>query len=798
MLVFGKAKIYCYLYINMLRTVVTLALLGLVGTLHGSESWRLYDDSEVAIIQVSVAPEDLTWMYENVHSDSEHIASVQFTNIHIDETIDSVGFRLRGNTSRTSAKKSFKISFNTFVPGRQFYGVDKINLNGEHNDPSIIRSKLCWDHFHKLGLTASAASHAALYINDEYFGLYINVEHIDDEFLENHYEDPSGNLWKCLWPADLDYRGPDPASYWPWIDGDRPYDLKTNTDEYDFSQLARLISLVNNTPAEDLADSLESILLVDEVLKYFAMNVLLGGWDDYWFLRNNFYLYHEPSIDRFHWIPYDYDNTFSIDWFGIEWSEVNPYVFANFDNPPTPRPLAVRLMENEQYRDLYTHFIEFIRDNILDLSLWDAELLDLKSLITPWAEEDLYRVLDYGFSMDDFHASYSIEHYENQHVKRGLMEFVNLRMASVGPQLSYTGADPIVYDVWWEPQHPAPDDSIIVHAAAFGSLGLDGLTIAFHPGELTVILEYPMVYSPVVSTQNVTLSDRWVGIIPPLGDHGHGRFQVVALDLTGQGMVYPRNDFISLEVVEVVNSHLVINELLAINQASNPDPLGEYDDWVEIYNPTDAVISLSGLHLTDDPANLTKWSFPGGLQISPTTYLVVWCDNDEGQTGIHTNFKLDGDGEHLALVGGDGATIVDSISFPAQTTDVAYARIPDAGNQWGLLDPPTPGSSNTTSYTRVPGITPSETALYPCFPNPFNPSTQVKFALGQPEKVQIRVFDVLGSQRHILFDGPGHPGDYSLQWTALDASGRLLSPGIYFIQMQTETYLHTQKVLLLP
>ncbi|MBC8384211.1 MAG: CotH kinase family protein, partial [Candidatus Cloacimonetes bacterium] len=164
------------------------------------ESWKLYDDSEVATIEITVDPLALEWMYANVWSDSMHNATIHFSNAYIDETIEDVGFRLRGNTSRIAWKKSFKLSFNTFVPGREFYNVDKINLNGEHNDPSIIRSKLGWDIFKQIGQVASRASHAAVYINDVYYGLYISVEHIDDEFLNKNFSDPSGNLWKCHYP----------------------------------------------------------------------------------------------------------------------------------------------------------------------------------------------------------------------------------------------------------------------------------------------------------------------------------------------------------------------------------------------------------------------------------------------------------------------------------------------------------------------------------------------------------------------------------------------------------------------
>ena len=157
----------------------------------------------------------------------------------------------------------------------------------------------------------------------DYFGLYINVEHIDDSFLSRNFENDNGNLWKCLWPADLTYRGNASEDYYPYYDDKRPYELKTNKDQYNYEKLARLIRIINQTP-----DSLELVLDTKKALQYFAMNVITGGWDDYRFLRNNFYLYHDPSDDLIHWIPYDYDNTLSIDWFDIDWSTIDPYDYS--------------------------------------------------------------------------------------------------------------------------------------------------------------------------------------------------------------------------------------------------------------------------------------------------------------------------------------------------------------------------------------------------------------------------------------------------------------------------------------
>ncbi len=301
-----------------------------------TETEKLYDDTQVALIEIEVAPEAVDYMFSHPDSDSLHLCKVHFKNKYFDETIDSVGIRIRGNTSRDARKKSFKLSINGFVRGRTFHGVDKINLNGEHNDPSIIRSKLCWDLFQSIGMKASHASHVAVYINDKYYGLYISVEHIDDEFLKKNFQDPSGNLWKCLWPADLLYKGDDPDLYKERIGDRRIYDLRSNEDEDDYSQLARLIKVINLTPFSAFPDSLEKILNVYEAIKYFAVNILVGSWDDYRFLKNNYYLYYEPLTKKFHWIPYDYDNTFGIDWFGYDWSTIDPYDYPTIDDTPRP------------------------------------------------------------------------------------------------------------------------------------------------------------------------------------------------------------------------------------------------------------------------------------------------------------------------------------------------------------------------------------------------------------------------------------------------------------------------------
>lgn len=769
--------------------------------LFGNNDWKLYDDSQVAVIKITIHPTLLEYIFQNPESDTLYPATIHFKNAWIDEQVDSVGFRIRGNTSRSSKKKSFKLSFNTFVPGRQFYGVDKLNLNGEHNDPSIIRSKLCWDLFQQIGVTASRAAHAAVYINNIYYGLYISVEHIDDEFLQNHFSDDSGNLWKCLWPADLTYRGNNPANYYPYHDAKRPYELITNLVEYNYKPLARLIRIINNTPDNLFADSLEKVLIVPTFLKYLVVNVMVGSWDDYWFLKNNFYLYHEPAIDKFHWIPYDYDNTFGIDWFQIDWTAVDPYQYMNIEEfqgqGHGPRPLADRIMNQNQYRNLYTHFLDFYRKNVYALSRWESRLDSLKALISPWVAIDTFRVRDYGFTLSDFHNSYTNKSYSNQHVKRGIKEFVNLRNSNLDRQLKWVTSGPIIYTLDWWPKSPRADDSIYVHASVFSHIGLKNVTIQYRPENSTLTEKIPMIFRPIEKTTRVENADRWEGVIHPLGSKGSGRFLIQAEDLQNQKMLFPRTTPVLIQVSAADTINIVINEFLAKNNTVNLDKAGNHDDWLELYNPASKNIALGGFYLTDNSDNLTKWQFPADLVIRAHDYLLVWCDGQTDTQEIHASFNLQAEGEFIGLVASDGKTIIDSITYQPQQTDISFGRLPDGGKNWMHFKVPTPGKSNSNSSKVAENIQPGRFALYQNYPNPFNQKTIIRYHLPERSFVRLVIYNLLGEQIKELVSRIQEPGDITIEWDGTDETGLDTGSGVYFYQIYIEDYTQIHKMLLL-
>jgi len=147
---------------------------------------------------------------------------------------------------------------------------------------------------------------------------------------------------------------------------------------------------------------------------------------------------------------------------------------------------------------------------------------------------------------------------------------------------------------------------------------------------------------------------------------------------------------------------LVINEFMASNDNTIRDPQGHYDDWIEIHNYGADIIDIGGMFLTDNLSVPTKWRIPVNNPALTTIpaggYLLIWADEDSTDYGLHANFKLDADGEEIGLFDSDGATLIDSISFPDQTAGISYGRYSDADDNGRFFAIPSPGAENNGAY----------------------------------------------------------------------------------------------------
>lgn len=714
------------------------------------EEGEIYRDDVIPRIDITINPDTLDWIYENVESNIEFHATFQFNNGTINDTVENIGFRLRGNTSRVSAKKSFKISFNTYESGRDFYGLEKMNLNGEHNDPSVARTKICWDLLRSANIPAPRSNHVKVYINNNFYGLYINVEHIDEEFAESRFGNKDGNLYKCLYPADLNYIGSNPDQY-KLMSGDRRvYDLKTNTELDDYSDLANFIDILNNAPINQLANMMEPIFNVQDYLKIMALDVITSNWDGYIFNKNNFYLYHNTETGKFEYIPYDLDNTFGIDWFNIAWPERDIY---DWDNEY--RPLYERLLQVEKYKDWYSYYLKQISDELLVQEPFFNYLNQMRDQNYPIIQIDPYYPMDYGFSPQNYLDSF--DEALGMHVKYGIKEYTTIRKNTLNAQLSMNDIYPVLK--YFNIIHSGPDQPVTINIFAEDD----------NPS-MNVKLIYSLDY---IAQEPLTMFDDGLHGDGAAGDLVYGyvfndgfpdptllEAQVQATDNMGQVSVSPLSP-VSLYIFAGDPSMLFINELMADNATTITDESGEFDDWCEIYNGGDEPVWLGDKFLTDNTDNPSKWPCPDYV-IQPGEYLIIWADEDGGQGPFHTNFKLSKDGEEIGLFDSEanGFALIDQVIFDQQQTDISYGRDPDGGEDWIFYEHPTPGISNELSVVVEPVISRDQLIVFP------NPTTGNFIFLS-------KIVDFT------LFNGFGQIISLHSATDRLNVSG--FSPGLYLL-----------------
>ena len=145
-----------------------------------------------------------------------------------------------------------------------------------------------------------------------------------------------------------------------------------------------------------------------------------------------------------------------------------------------------------------------------------------------------------------------------------------------------------------------------------------------------------------------------------------------------------RNEFYNAQSY-LQNGDLVINELMSNNVSTVTDPSANFEDWIELYNPTNSPISTFGLFLTDTLDLLHKWELPNYL-IPAGGYAIIWADEDGGQGDMHANFRLSNLGEQIVLTNAD-SLVIDSITYLPQSDDVSFGRSPNGSGLFSMLTP---------------------------------------------------------------------------------------------------------------
>ena len=335
-----------------------------------------FDSSIVQDISINITTENWQDILNNPLDEEYHDTSVTFNGV----TLDSVAIRTKGNSSLISVAQSnsdrysFKLDINKYVDGQKFFGLKKFTLHNSFNDPSYMREAITYDLLTEIGVAAPQHAFVNLYVNDELFGLYLMVEAIDGEFLENNFTNANGDLYKPDGVgSDLKWISADIESY-------SDINLKTNEDTSDNGAFINFV--------EQLSAGSTDVIDVDSLLKYLSVSVALSNLDSYHgSLAHNYYLYEQDGI--FSLLPWDFNEAFGTFNMGCNGEDIRElYIDEPTSGSLADRPLVANVLSNSEYLETYHNYLWTLIEGSLSNDAFNARVNTIADLIRQHVTND--------------------------------------------------------------------------------------------------------------------------------------------------------------------------------------------------------------------------------------------------------------------------------------------------------------------------------------------------------------------------------------------------------------------------
>lgn len=695
----------------------------------------------------------------------------------------------RGSGSLEQPKKSWK-----FRPDGEGAGADEWNLGANFNDFSLIKETFATEVMASMGLRTYVAEPVLLFINEEWAGVFVDVEEPDEFYLRRVSLDPHGRCYKVETPM-VPLR-----SQVAYV---RAYE-NTNADDWFREDVIHFVEELNEASGEELEVFLRENLYLDQVLDWWAGQAWLGNDD---FSLHNFLVQRGTEDQRWRVLPWDVD--------GVLLDPLAP-VHLGTRAAPNGRgyhnELVDRIWSVPSLRRRYLARFEEHLGGALTTGSVLAGFREVRARVEEDALIDVYKV----------HRERSDLYQADLEALEGLVKarepvlraYIDSLMPEPWVDLSLNEAtatllDSVRVEVHWrgpeaqdldgilvvDPDDPAEGWSLgplrleeggfaalTVPRPGSGWLGLIRESKAASPiidsifvgdlvpgaargripdgfGRVRILPEAtigsPNAWAPLVTLlarapENrvspgdslrlaVSVTSRWrrslkselrlrlrlpgggladpeaLGVFPlaelfrgqrteldlqlpvpaALEGWGGGAYGVeVGLWESGAAHI----DFVMVPVFLDVGpvAPVALNELCAANDSVIADEAGEFDDWVELYNPGDQSVGLAGLWLSDDPEDAPrKFALPD-VRIPAGGYQLVWLDGDSEQGPMHASFRLDREGEELALFAEERGELRrwDWIVFSHQAIDWSQGHYPDGQPDIRKFALATPGRSN--------------------------------------------------------------------------------------------------------
>jgi len=251
-------------------------------------------DVPVQEYRIICNPDSLKFVFDNAKKDNYVPVQVTFAG-----KTHNGRMRVRGDTSRGFPKKSLKIQ----IQDENGNETETINLNAEYLDKSYVHQHLSSIIIRESGLPCFQTGFAPVFMNEVFYGLYVEVENMDEKFLKMNGMNPKGNLYKA---------SRDGASISVFDKLEKHWEKKTNKED-SWYDIDALIHEVDTVSSSGLQTYLKTRFHYNDLVSHVALNVYLCNGSTYY---HNYYLYRNHEVDeKWKFLHWDLDKSLShYDW----------------------------------------------------------------------------------------------------------------------------------------------------------------------------------------------------------------------------------------------------------------------------------------------------------------------------------------------------------------------------------------------------------------------------------------------------------------------------------------------------
>ncbi|MBI3133937.1 MAG: CotH kinase family protein [Bacteroidetes bacterium] len=620
--------------------------------------------------------------------------------------------RIHGGGSRSSCKKNLRLygetdstsNFNyPFFENYALQQYKRIILRGGGHSPSCFpRDDLANMITDGLSVDQQHVRHIVLFINGEYWGIHTIKERIDNYFIQNRYGVDDNEITIL----------------------DQEYDIQGNGHQVDADEMSSLEDFII-TSDMSLDENYQYVLEkidVDNYIDYMCSEIFLSNVD---WVYSNVVIWRKtgpfnptkekPHDGKFRWVFYDFDGAFGGDCSQAYYTvntlnaaTIASGTFASYtrffrgllDNMTFRKKFVNRMCDllNSQYRK------NRVQQKVTEI--YDALTPSMQENVERWRYPSTATTLYTRQSETPSLTQWNLNFYY-------LAVFADRRQRKVRDHMM----------VKWG----YPDSSLVTVNVNDQAMGM------VQVNTLLVNENLPAVDASIYPWNGYYMNSVELPITA-VAKPGYRFVEWLETGNTAETVVWnPNGDSTFTAVFETDDLYqpVVINELMPSNSTYLADNFGEYDDWLELYNPNQKTLNLSGCKFE---WNSLSWTIPNGTEIAANGYLLFWFDATIYQGLNHTAGKIPNAVSTIYLKSADDV-ILDSLLYPATSSNYSFGRYPNGSSAYTIFEYPTPNANNDISA--VDDYTVSHVAAYP------NPTGEKLYL---SKAVDFTVYDLYGRQ----------------------------------------------------